>query len=122
MKTQSSTASSSAALGVACAVAAAALFSTAGLITLPVLGRAMWNDLSGMVTQWRVWLLVSVLAGTPFGLLMFGALQLAPSSHAAIFPFAAMSVMGTPRSDELMTVHLPVPFWPAVSRIRSTKG
>jgi len=69
-------------------------FSTAGLITLPVLGRAMWNDRSGMVTQWRVWLLVSVLAGTPFGLLMFGALQLAPSSHAAILPFAAMSVMG----------------------------
>lgn len=43
---------------------------------------------------WRIWLLVAVLAGTPFGLLMFGALQLAPSSHAAVFPFAAMSVMG----------------------------
>jgi drug/metabolite transporter (DMT)-like permease len=34
------------------------------------------------------------LAGTPFGLLMFGALQFAPASHAAVFPFAAMSVTG----------------------------
>ena len=37
---------------------------------------------------------VSLLAGTPFGLLMFGALQFAPASHAAVFPFASMSVMG----------------------------
>jgi drug/metabolite transporter (DMT)-like permease len=41
-----------------------------------------------------VWLLVSLLAGTPFGLLMFGALQFAPPSHAAVFPCSAMSVMG----------------------------
>src|SRR6266850_2239995 len=33
-----------------------------------------------------------------------------------------MSVIGMPRSCELITVHLPVPFWPAVSRILSTSG
>jgi drug/metabolite transporter (DMT)-like permease len=37
---------------------------------------------------------VALLAGTPFGLLMFGAPQFAPSSHAGVFPFTAMSVMG----------------------------
>ena len=45
-------------------------------------------------TRWRIWLLIALLAGTPFGLLMFGALQFAPPSHAAVFPFTAMSVMG----------------------------
>lgn len=69
-------------------------FGTAGLITGPVLGIALWRDVRAMVARWHVWLLISVLAGTPFGLLMFGALQWAPASHAAIFPFAAMSVMG----------------------------
>lgn len=69
-------------------------FGTAGLITGPVLGIALWRDVRAMVARWRAWLLISVLAGTPFGLLMFGALQWAPASHAAIFPFAAMSVMG----------------------------
>ena len=33
-----------------------------------------------------------------------------------------MSVTGWPVSSALMTVHLPVPFWPAVSRILSTSG
>jgi len=69
-------------------------FGIAGLILLPVLilrYRRTPKDLSG---QWRLWLAVSLLAGTPFGLLMFGALQLAPASHAAVFPFAAMSIMG----------------------------
>jgi len=69
-------------------------YGTAGLITLPLLFKALWSDFDAMVQQWRVWALVALLAGTPFGLLMFGALQLAPASHAAIFPFAAMSVMG----------------------------
>jgi len=69
-------------------------FGTAGLVTLPVLGCALWRDLEPMLARWRIWLLIAALAGTPFGLLMFGALQWAPSSHAAIFPFAAMSVMG----------------------------
>ena len=31
-----------------------------------------------------------------------------------------ISVTGMPRSSELTLVHLPVPFWPAVSRILST--
>ncbi len=69
-------------------------FGTAGLLTLPVLGRALWLDAPALLARWRIWLLVAVLAGTPFGLLIFGALQLAPASHAAVFPFAAMSVMG----------------------------
>jgi drug/metabolite transporter (DMT)-like permease len=69
-------------------------FGIAGLILLPVLvwrARRRPEELTG---QWRIWLAVSFLAGTPFGLLMFGALQLAPASHAAVFPFAAMSIMG----------------------------
>ena len=33
-----------------------------------------------------------------------------------------ISVTGMPRSSALMPVHLPVPFWPAVSRILSTSG
>lgn len=69
-------------------------FGVAGLLMLPVLGLACWRDLAQFTTRWRIWLLVALLAGTPFGLLMFGALQFAPSSHAAVFPFTAMSVMG----------------------------
>lgn len=61
---------------------------------LPVMALACWRDLAQFTTRWRTWLLVALLAGTPFGLLMFGALQFAPSSHAAVFPFTAMSVMG----------------------------
>jgi drug/metabolite transporter (DMT)-like permease len=38
---------------------------------------------------------VALLAGPLFGLLMFSALQWAPAAHAAVFPFTAMSVMGT---------------------------
>lgn len=69
-------------------------FGVAGLLMLPVLALACWRDLAQFTTRWRIWLLVALLAGTPFGLLMFGALQFAPSSHAAVFPFTAMSVMG----------------------------
>ncbi len=69
-------------------------FGVAGLLMLPVLALAWWRDSTQFTTRWRVWLLVSLLAGTPFGLLMFGALQFAPPSHAAVFPFTAMSVMG----------------------------
>lgn len=69
-------------------------FGTAGLVTLPVLALALWRDARALLSRWPVWLLVAALAGTPFGLLMFGALQWAPASHAAVFPFAAMSVMG----------------------------
>lgn len=69
-------------------------FGVAGVITLPVLGWAVIRDGSQFFVQWKVWLLVSLLAGTPFGLLIFGALQFAPASHAAVFPFTAMSVMG----------------------------
>jgi drug/metabolite transporter (DMT)-like permease len=47
------------------------------------------------LARWRAWLSVALLAGPLFGLLMFTALQWAPASHAAVFPFTAMSVMGT---------------------------
>lgn len=70
-------------------------FGVAGVVTLPVLGLALWYDASGFIARWRSWLLVSLLAGPLFGLLMFTALQWAPASHAAVFPFSAMSVMGT---------------------------
>lgn len=69
-------------------------FGVAGVILLPVLVLQIRRDATALTGPWRVWIAVSVLAGTPFGLLMFGALQFAPSSHAAVFPFAAMSVMG----------------------------
>ena len=70
-------------------------FGVAGLVMLPVLGLALWRDAPGFFARWRSWLLVSLLAGPLFGLLMFTALQWAPASHAAVFPFTAMSVMGT---------------------------
>jgi drug/metabolite transporter (DMT)-like permease len=69
-------------------------FGVAGLVTLPVLLWAWRADAAQFVQRWRLWVGVALLAGTPFGLLMFGALQFAPTSHAAVFPFAAMSVMG----------------------------
>jgi drug/metabolite transporter (DMT)-like permease len=69
-------------------------FGVAGLVTLPVLLLAWHRDAAQFTTRWRLWLAVAALAGTPFGLLMFGALQFAPASHAAVFPFAAMSVGG----------------------------
>jgi drug/metabolite transporter (DMT)-like permease len=69
-------------------------FGVAGCLMLPVLALACRRDLAQFTTRWRIWLLVALLAGTPFGLLMFGALQFAPASHAAVFPFTAMSVMG----------------------------
>jgi drug/metabolite transporter (DMT)-like permease len=69
-------------------------FGVAGLLTLPVVAWAWRRDAAQLTGRWRVWLLIALLAGTPFGLLMFGALQFAPASHAAVFPFAAMSVMG----------------------------
>jgi drug/metabolite transporter (DMT)-like permease len=48
-----------------------------------------------VLARWRPLLAVSLLAGPLFGLLMFTALQWAPASHAALFPFTAMSLMGT---------------------------
>ncbi len=69
-------------------------FGIAGVLMLPVMIVACRRDLTPFTSRWRVWLLVALLAGTPFGLLMFGALQFAPPSHAAVFPFTAMSVMG----------------------------
>jgi drug/metabolite transporter (DMT)-like permease len=69
-------------------------FVVAGVLMLPVMTLACWRDLTQFTSRWRTWLLVALLAGTPFGLLMFSALQFAPSSHAAVFPFTAMSVMG----------------------------
>jgi drug/metabolite transporter (DMT)-like permease len=69
-------------------------YGVAGIVMLPVLWFAWRRDASQFTARWRLWLAVSLLAGVPFGLLMFGALQFAPASHAAVFPFAAMSVMG----------------------------
>ena len=69
-------------------------FGVAGVLTLPVLWLAWRRDAAQFTARWRVWVAVALLAGTPFGLLMFGALQFAPPSHAAVFPFTAMSVMG----------------------------
>ena len=69
-------------------------FGVAGLFTLPVLIFAVRRNRTQFFAQWRNWLAIALLAGTPFGLLMFGALQFAPPSHAAVFPFSAMSVMG----------------------------
>lgn len=69
-------------------------FGVAGIITLPILLLAWRRGRNELLAHWKVWVAISLLAGTPFGLLMFGALQLAPSSHAAVFPFASMSVMG----------------------------
>lgn len=69
-------------------------FGVAGLLTLPILTLAWRRDQTLFTARWRVWLAIALLAGTPFGLLMFGALQFAPPSHAAVFPFSAMSVMG----------------------------
>jgi len=69
-------------------------FGVAGLATFPLLLHAFIKRRETLVGKWRVWLAVSLLAGTPFGLLMFGALQFAPASHVAVFPFASMSVMG----------------------------
>ena len=61
---------------------------------LPLLLHTLRRQRELLLDRWRLWLAVATLAGTPFGLLMFGALQFAPSSHAAVFPFAAMSVAG----------------------------
>jgi drug/metabolite transporter (DMT)-like permease len=69
-------------------------FGVAGVLMLPVLGLAWRRDAAHLTQRWRLWLAVCGLAGVPFGLLMFGALQFAPPSHAAVFPFSAMSVMG----------------------------
>jgi drug/metabolite transporter (DMT)-like permease len=69
-------------------------FGVAGIATLPVLMHALVHRRAVLIEKWRIWLAVSLLAGTPFGLLMFGALQFAPANHAAVFPFSAMSVMG----------------------------
>lgn len=69
-------------------------FGVAGLVTLPVLWLAWRRDADQFRLRWRIWLWVALLAGTPFGLLMFGALQFAPPSHSAVLPFTAMSLMG----------------------------
>jgi drug/metabolite transporter (DMT)-like permease len=69
-------------------------FAVAGVLTLPILAYALWSDWSAMRSQWQVWLGIAILAGPFFGLLMFGALYFAPPSHAAVFPFTAMSIMG----------------------------
>ncbi|MEO6747679.1 MAG: DMT family transporter [Caldimonas sp.] len=70
-------------------------FAVAGILMLPVLAWLLRRDARALLAQWRAWLAVSVLAGPIFGLLMFTGLEWAPASHIAVFPFTAMSVMGT---------------------------
>ncbi|GAP35881.1 DMT family transporter [Piscinibacter sakaiensis] len=69
-------------------------FGVAGLLMLPLLLRTLQRRREVLLDRWPSWLAVAALAGTPFGLLMFGALRFAPASHAAVFPFGAMSVAG----------------------------
>jgi drug/metabolite transporter (DMT)-like permease len=69
-------------------------FGVAGVLMLPLLLLTVHRRRHLLTDRWRLWLAVAALAGTPFGLLMFGALRFAPASHAAVFPFAAMSVAG----------------------------
>lgn len=69
-------------------------YGVAGIVTLPVLILAWRREPGLMRRRWRLWLALSALAGAPFGLLMFGAFAWAPASHAAVVPFAAMSLMG----------------------------
>jgi drug/metabolite transporter (DMT)-like permease len=81
-------------------------FAVAGVVTLPILARVVWLDAAAFFAQWRAWLAASLLAGPLFGLLMFTALQWAPASHAAVFPFTAMSVMGTVMAAIFLGDHL----------------
>ena len=67
----------------------------AGMLTLPVLVYYLRFDARVVTGQWRRWLVVALLAGPLFGELIFTAFQFAPPSHGAVFPFAAMSVVGT---------------------------
>jgi drug/metabolite transporter (DMT)-like permease len=69
-------------------------FGIASIILLPLFVHRFLCAPQDLTGHWRVWLAVSFLAGTPFGILISGALQLAPASHVAVFPFAAMSIMG----------------------------
>ncbi|RYF34322.1 MAG: DMT family transporter [Comamonadaceae bacterium] len=70
-------------------------FATAGLLTAPFLAWHLRRDAAALLARWRSWLAIALLAGPLFGLLMFSAFAFAPASHAAVFPFSAMSVMGT---------------------------
>jgi drug/metabolite transporter (DMT)-like permease len=69
--------------------------SVAGILTVPVLVYYLRYDARVLTGQWRRWLVVALLAGPLFGELVFTAFQFAPPSHGAVFPFAAMSVVGT---------------------------
>ena len=86
-------------LGIANGLASSDLtflrFFVAGLVTFPVLAWHWRRDPVALISRWRVWLSISLMAGPLFGLLMFSAFQLAPPSHAAVFPFSTISVMGT---------------------------
>jgi drug/metabolite transporter (DMT)-like permease len=69
--------------------------SVAGIATLPVLVYYLRFEAEALTGQWRRWLAVALLAGPLFGELVFTAFQFTPPSHGAVFPFAAMSVVGT---------------------------
>jgi len=68
--------------------------SVAGILTLPVFVYYLRFEAEALTGQWRRWL--QCIAGRPsLGELVFTAFQFAPPSHGAVFPFAAMSVVGT---------------------------
>jgi drug/metabolite transporter (DMT)-like permease len=69
-------------------------FAVAGVIMLPFLLHWTRAQSEIFIAKRKVWLGAALLAGPLFGVLMFGGLQFAPPSHAAVFPFTAMSVMG----------------------------
>lgn len=57
-------------------------FGTAGLLLLPLLARAGLADFGGI--GWGRGALLGLLAGTPYGLMMLGALQYSPAAHGAM--------------------------------------
>lgn len=70
-------------------------YGVAGIVTAPVLIYHLMQERTNFLECRYVWLGISLLAGPLFSLTLFTAFQLAPESHAAIFPASAMSVMGT---------------------------
>ena len=58
----------------------------------------------------------------PAGRSVAGALSALGKRGLFVEPTSAIVGAGTPMSRALTEVHLPVPFWPAVSRTMSTNG
>jgi drug/metabolite transporter (DMT)-like permease len=67
------------------------IFAAAALA--PVLGWRGWKDAAGI--GWGRALLLAVIAGSPYSLLMFGALNFVPAGHGAMIVPSTTLVMGT---------------------------